>query len=121
MIARDHMRFTKLDHYVTGVAVPVAALRSKEGCGVGEFADLPALGEWCRRAGLEVIQVLPVNDTGGSSSPYSAISAFALHPLYLRLQELPGAEHVAEDIARFKAETKSREEKAGGRFSIAIC
>ncbi|HVO39064.1 MAG TPA: 4-alpha-glucanotransferase [Spirochaetia bacterium] len=117
MIARDHMRFTTLDHYFTGVAIPVAALRSKDGCGVGEFADLPALGEWCRKTGLDVIQVLPVNDTGGSSSPYSAISAFALHPLYLRLQDLPGAEHVADDITRFRAEEKSREAGKGGRFS----
>jgi 4-alpha-glucanotransferase len=41
--------------------------------------------------GLKLIQVLPVNDTTASHSwldsyPYSAISAFALHPLYLNLE-----------------------------------
>ena len=111
------MRFTRLDHYFTGVAVPVAALRSGAGCGVGEFADLPALGDWCRSAGLEVIQVLPVNDTGGNSSPYSAISAFALHPLYLRLQDLPGAERFADVIARFRRDAEARRELSAGRFS----
>jgi 4-alpha-glucanotransferase len=34
---------------------------------------------------------LPVNDTGGQSSPYFALSASALHPLYLRVQDLPEA------------------------------
>ena len=111
------MRFTRLDHYFTGVAVPVAALRSGAGCGVGEFADLPALGDWCRRAGVEVIQVLPVNDTGGNSSPYSAISAFALHPLYLRLQDLPGAERFTDMIDKFRVDAEARERLSAGRFS----
>ncbi len=83
------MKFPGFTHYLTGVLVPVAALRSDESCGIGEFADLPKLGRWCRQVGLEVIQILPVNDTGGESSPYSALSAFALHPIYLRLADVP--------------------------------
>ena len=43
-----------------------------------------------RQAGLKLIQILPVNDTTAThtwtdSYPYAAISAFALHPLYLNL------------------------------------
>jgi len=74
---------------MTGVLVPLAALRSEKNHGVGEFADLPALGSWCKDVGLDLIQLLPVNDTGWQSSPYSALSAFALHPLYLRIEDLP--------------------------------
>lgn len=77
-----------------GVAVPVFSLRSERGCGVGEFADLKALGDWAARAGLAMIQVLPVNDTTSAgdwtdSYPYAAVSVYALHPLYLRLDDLP--------------------------------
>ena len=115
------MRFAPLDRNFTGVSLPVAALRTRDSCGVGEFADLAALGGWCRSAGLEVIQLLPVNDTGGNSSPYSALSAFALHPLYLRLQALPGAERYAADIRRFQEESAERERAAGGRFSYGPC
>jgi len=73
-----------------GVAVPVFSLRSKDGLGVGEFADLKPLADWSAATGLKVIQILPINDTTSShtwtdSYPYSAISAFALHPLYLRV------------------------------------
>ncbi len=115
------MRFAPLDRNFTGVSVPVAALRTRDSCGVGEFADLAVLGKWCATAGLEVIQLLPVNNTGANSSPYSALSAFALHPLYLRLQALPGAERCAAEISRFKEESAERERTANGRFSYRPC
>ncbi len=96
------MTFGEVDHYITGAAAPVSALRSRESCGVGEFADLPALARWAAGAGLELIQLLPVNDTGSNNSPYSAISAFALHPIHIRLQDLPGAEKYAEEIRAYR-------------------
>lgn len=76
-----------------GVAVPVFALRSRDSCGVGEFADLEPFAAWAAGAGLRLLQILPVNDTTSNhdwtdSYPYSAISVFALHPLYLRVSEL---------------------------------
>ncbi len=101
------MKFPGFSHYLTGVLVPVAALRSSASCGVGEFADLPALGAWCRKVGIEVIQILPVNDTGGQSSPYSALSAFALNPIYLRLSGVPEvARH--QDLLDRSAELRVR-------------
>ena len=76
-----------------GVAIPVFSLRSERSFGVGEFADLKLLVDWCVRTGLKLIQVLPINDTtathtSADSYPYSAISAFALHPLYLNLERV---------------------------------
>lgn len=83
------MRFPPIAHYLTGVSVPVAALKTSESAGIGEFLDLVPFGRFCASAGLDLIQILPVNDSGSQSSPYSALSAFALHPIYLRLSELP--------------------------------
>jgi 4-alpha-glucanotransferase len=104
------MRFTATDHHLSGVSLPVSALRSEESCGTGDFYDLVALGEWCVDAGLDLIQLLPVNDTGGEASPYSALSAYALHPLYLRLDALPEASGFADDIGelrrRFEPESR---------------
>ena len=73
-----------------GVAIPVFSLRSENSFGVGEFEDLKGLADWSAQAGLKLIQILPVNDTTATHSwtdsyPYAAISAFALHPLYLNL------------------------------------
>ncbi|MCM1309646.1 MAG: 4-alpha-glucanotransferase [Bacteroides sp.] len=77
----------------SGVAVPVFSLRSEDDFGCGDFEDLKLLADWAAETGMQVIQVLPVNDTtltgtAADSYPYSAISSFALHPLYLRPQLL---------------------------------
>jgi 4-alpha-glucanotransferase len=73
-----------------GMAIPVFSLRSENSFGVGEFLDLKPLADWGKRVGLKLIQLLPINDTSATKSwkdsyPYAAISAFALHPLYLNL------------------------------------
>jgi 4-alpha-glucanotransferase len=98
------MRFAALDRQLTGISIPAAAMRTARGCGVGEFADLVPLGRWCRETGLDLVQLLPVNDTGTNSSPYSALSAFALHPLYLNLDGMPGARPYATEIAEYPRE-----------------
>lgn len=81
-----------------GVAVPVFSLRSQQGFGVGEFADLKPLADWGRQTGLKLLQLLPINDTSATgtwkdSYPYAAISAFALHPLYLNLAAVANAKN----------------------------
>ena len=84
-----------------GVAVPVFSLRSKKSFGVGEFADLKLLADWAKSTALKLIQILPVNDTTASYSwsdsyPYAAISAFALHPIYINLEKTAGKKHAAK-------------------------
>ncbi|TFH04712.1 MAG: 4-alpha-glucanotransferase, partial [Spirochaetales bacterium] len=84
----------------SGVLVSLSGVRSADSVGIGEFADLPLLGQWCATVGLDLIQLLPVNDTGWQSSPYSALSAFALHPLHLRISDLP-------DLALLTTDTRT--------------
>jgi 4-alpha-glucanotransferase len=81
-----------------GVAIPVFSLRSKQSFGTGEFTDIKLLVDWAKKTGLKLIQLLPINDTTAShtkndSYPYAAISAFALHPLYLNLQVVAGTQN----------------------------
>jgi 4-alpha-glucanotransferase len=105
------MKFSGFSHYGTGVAVPVSALRTAKSFGIGEFSDLVLLGEWCRDAALDLIQILPVNDTGPQSSPYSALSAFALHPVYIRLSDLPELQGTKKAVKQIAGEIeKSRRE-----------
>ena len=81
-----------------GTVIPVAALRSEKSIGVGEFPDLAEFGALCARMGIGLVQLLPVNDTGYQSSPYSALTAFGLHPLYLRIGDLPESRGCEADI-----------------------
>ena len=98
-----HDGFAKLNNInwkAAGVAIPVFSLRSKNSFGTGEFADLKLLVDWAKKAGIKMIQLLPVNDTTATftwkdSYPYSAISAFALHPMLLNLQTVAGKENAA--------------------------
>ena len=87
-----------------GVVVPIGALRGTEPSAVGEYLDLIELSSLCADMGVTLIQILPVNDTGYESSPYSALTAFALHPLYIRLSELDEAAPFAGKIAELNAE-----------------
>jgi 4-alpha-glucanotransferase len=79
---------------VAGIIMPVSALRTKRSFGVGDFGDIKAIVDWAAECEMRVIQTLPINDTssGGSwmdASPYNVISVFALHPIYIDLNQLP--------------------------------
>jgi 4-alpha-glucanotransferase len=81
-----------------GVSVPVFSLRSKSSFGVGEFTDLKLMVDWAVKTGIKLLQILPINDTSATqtwtdSYPYAAISAFALHPIYINLEEVAGKKY----------------------------
>ena len=94
-IKADHFfKFKSFEMYhAAGVAVPVFALRTENGFGVGEFTDLKGLADWAAKTNLSVLQILPINDTTANytwtdSYPYAAISVYALHPQYLSVEKL---------------------------------
>lgn len=72
-----------------GIVIPLFSIHSKASQGIGEYTDIPLLIDWCVSVGLDIIQFLPLNDSGNETSPYAAISAFALNPLFIGLHALP--------------------------------
>lgn len=99
-----------------GAAIPVFSLRTKKDFGCGEFSDIKLLVDWAKQAGLKLLQFLPVNDTTATytakdSYPYASISAFALHPIYINLDEVAGAQH-ASIVRSLNKKKKSLDEKA---------
>ena len=74
---------------ISGLVVPLLSLRKNKSAACGVFSDLIELGKLAKHWGLSLIQLLPLNDTGNGTSPYSALSAFALHPIYISLPEVP--------------------------------
>ncbi|MDY4903149.1 MAG: 4-alpha-glucanotransferase, partial [Treponema sp.] len=48
----------------TGVTVPLSALYTKECSPIGDFPALKDFADFCVKSGIQVIQLLPVNDTG---------------------------------------------------------
>ncbi len=107
----EEFKFPRLPWKGAGVAIPVFSLRSKDGFGVGEFSDLIPLIDWAKSVGLRMIQLLPVNDTVlthtyKDSYPYKCVSVFALHPLYLRIDEM--AEIESEETREILQDIKSK-------------
>jgi len=73
----------------TGALVPLFSIPSTHSWGIGEIPDLARFAVWLRQAELDFVMLLPVNEMGpGQNSPYSALSAMAIDPLYIALADL---------------------------------
>jgi len=76
-----------------GAVIPVFSLRSEQSFGVGDLGDLRLFIDWIKKTKQCLVQVLPMNDTRMTqtwmdSYPYSAASIYALHPMYINLNQL---------------------------------
>lgn len=76
-----------------GTAIPLFSLRSNNSCGIGDFGDLKLMIDFLESTNQNILQLLPINDTTATitnqdSYPYGAISGYALHPIYLNLDQL---------------------------------
>lgn len=83
------MKFAHAGRRLSGIVVPLSAIRSDSSPGCGEFSDLERFGDLAAAWHCNLIQLLPVNDSGFQNSPYFALSAFALHPIYIKIGDLP--------------------------------
>ncbi|MCH5230752.1 MAG: 4-alpha-glucanotransferase [Muribaculaceae bacterium] len=116
LILVDGLRFANpRDHWKgAGTAIPVFSLRTNEDNGVGDFTDLNKMVDWCVETGQKILQVLPINDTIKTNTwvdsyPYSANSTFALHPMYLRLEQV-GVLNDEEKMNHYREESKKLNE-----------
>src|SRR5438093_4733942 len=65
---------------IAGVLAPLFALRTENDLGIGDLAALREFIDWSVTGGFKLVQLLPINETGGDNSPYNAISAMAIEP-----------------------------------------
>jgi 4-alpha-glucanotransferase len=66
------------ENKIAGVLAPAFAVRGAKDLGIGDTEALKELISWAARQGLSVVQILPINETGGDCSPYNLLSAMAL-------------------------------------------
>jgi 4-alpha-glucanotransferase len=78
-----------------GWAVQLYALRSARSWGMGDLGDLRDLRAWAGRSGAGFVLLNPLHaalpDLPQESSPYFASSRCFRNPLYLRVEDIPGA------------------------------
>ncbi len=81
-----------------GILAPLFSCRSRSSWGIGDLADVPWLARWMSGAGLSLLQWLPLNEMApGQRSPYSALSAMAIDPIYVAVPRVPDYEALGGD------------------------
>src|ERR1700726_2395107 len=89
---------------IAGVLAPLFALRSQNDLGIGDVATLREFIDWAAESGFKLVQLLPINETGGDNSPYNVISAMAIEPTTLHLAQGSPKDLTAEDFKAAMAE-----------------
>ena len=96
-----------------GWSVQLYALRSRESWGVGDFADLRRFARWSRKAGASAVLVNPLGAQTPTlpyqPSPYYASTRRFRNIVYLRVEEVEGADRV--DLAAPRAAGRALSEQ----------
>jgi 4-alpha-glucanotransferase len=86
-----------------GWSVQLYALRSRASWGVGDLADLRDLAAWSAGLGAEVMLLNPLHSSLAlepqDPSPYAPSSRRFRNPLYIRVEEVPGAQRLSDRLA----------------------
>jgi 4-alpha-glucanotransferase len=78
------------DHRRSGLLLPLFSAPSSASWGIGDIGDIAPIGAWLAGAGQWILQLLPLNEmASGTQSPYSAMSAMAIDPIYIHVGAVP--------------------------------
>ena len=101
---------------VAGVLIPLFSLRTLADLGRGEILDLAPMVDFAREMGLSLIQLLPLDEGAPEeTSPYSAMSVFAVDPALLSLRAVEGIVRGSVTRARRKL---GNQHPSGGRIAV---
>jgi 4-alpha-glucanotransferase len=76
----------------SGLLIPLFSCASSASWGIGDIGDIAPIAAWLCSAGQRVLQLLPINEMArGEQSPYSALSAMAIDPIFIRVTDMPDA------------------------------
>ena len=74
----------------SGILIPLFSAPGDRSWGIGDIGDLPRMTSWLAAGSQQVLQLLPINEMAPSQqSPYSAISAMAIDPIYIDVNAIP--------------------------------
>jgi 4-alpha-glucanotransferase len=90
-----------------GWAGQLYAARSQQSWGFGDLADLRRLAEWSKSQGAGLVLINPISAaapvTPQQASPYFPSSRRFLNPLYLRVEQVPGADRLGAELEQVAA------------------
>lgn len=90
-----------------GWSAQVYATRSRASWGIGDLDDLRRLGEWAQSIGAGMVLINPLNAAlpllPQETSPYSPSTRRYRNPIYLHIEDVPGAERIHADLRQLAA------------------
>jgi 4-alpha-glucanotransferase len=93
-----------------GVLIPLFSCPSTASWGIGDIGDVAPVTAWLAGAGHRVLQLLPLNEmASGATSPYSATSAMAIDPIFIRTTDVPEFAAIGGETALSPADRESLE------------
>ena len=86
-----------------GWAVQLHSTRSRQSWGIGDMADLKRLAKWSAGLGAGMVLINPLGPPAPvvpqGASPYYPTTRRFRNPLYLRIEDVPGAERLGPQLA----------------------
>lgn len=99
------------DLKIWGWALQLYAARSRASWGFGDLSDLRDLAAWTRSLGGGAVMINPLSAPAPvdpiEPSPYYPSSRCYRNPLYLRIEEIPGASDAGLEIGRLAVEARA--------------
>src|SRR5262245_52804408 len=96
-----------------GLMLPLFSAASMSSWGLGELPDLVPLSKWMASAGFSRLMLLPLGTVpDGETSPYSAISAMAIDPIYIALEAVEDFQR-AGGVSALSPESRDHLDAAG--------
>jgi len=93
-----------------GWTVQLHSTRSRQSWGIGDLADLRQLAEWSVRLGAGMMLINPLGPPAPvvpqGASPYYPTTRRFRNPLYLRIEDVPGAERLGPQLAQWATEAR---------------
>ncbi|HMV58202.1 MAG TPA: 4-alpha-glucanotransferase [Nitrospira sp.] len=92
---------------IWGWSAQLYATRSTKSWGMGDLADLVDLARWAAPLGAQLLLINPLHAVPPlvpqEASPYSPSSRRFLNPLYLRIEDLPEAKKLGQELSQLAA------------------
>jgi 4-alpha-glucanotransferase len=83
-----------------GALIPLFSIPSSRSWGIGEIGDIASIVRWLGTAGIKILQLLPINEMPpGETSPYSALSAMAIDPQFITLDDVEDFAEIGGEAA----------------------
>ena len=103
-----------------GVLLPLFSMRSATDWGCGDMASFKEWISYFGGEGIKILQILPIHETAaGENCPYTALSAYAIDPVYLSVEdvaEVKNSKEAQELIAQTRDEINYWRSEAKAHF-----